>query len=62
MNLNREHRRTAAHFLNGLAVALLAALVLTPLASGTLDMISGIGGLLGAGGLHGAAMLLASAG
>lgn len=36
MRLDREGRRTVAQFLNSLAVALVATLVLAPLALGTL--------------------------
>lgn len=37
MKLNRETRRTVAQFLNGLAVTILATLVLTPLATENLQ-------------------------
>ena len=52
MRLDREVRRTIAQFLNGLAVALTAALVLAPAAESTFDGIAAVAALVGAGLLH----------
>ncbi|ODT66013.1 MAG: hypothetical protein ABS75_28955 [Pelagibacterium sp. SCN 63-23] len=56
--MKREIRRTSAQFLNGLAIAILAAGVIAPAASGSIRLpmvlASGLAGLL----LHGLALLV----
>lgn len=58
MKLDREGRRTVAHFLNGLSVALVGTLVLTPAAGGSLQAIAVVCGLAGAALLHALALAL----
>jgi len=59
MRLDREAKRILAQFLNALAVALLATLVLAPLAAGTLSMMSAMVAVGFAATLHIAALLIA---
>ena len=60
--MKREMRRTSAQFLNGLAVAIVAAGAIAPTASGSFSLpvmfASGLAGLL----LHGLALLLVGQG
>lgn len=56
MRLDREGRRTLAQFLNGMAVALIAALVLAPVASGTAKLELMWAGLVGASICHALAL------
>lgn len=59
MRLDREAKRVLAQFLNALAVALLATLVLAPLAAGTLYMMPAMVAVGFAAILHIAALLIA---
>lgn len=60
MRLDREGRRTVAQFLNGVAVALLATLVLAPLASGSLHALTAVMAIACAAILHGVAIVFGS--
>ena len=59
MKLDREAKRIVAQFLNALAVALLATMVLAPLAAGTLYPASAVVAVGCAAMLHAAALLIA---
>lgn len=52
MKLDREGRRTAAQFLNGLAVAMVASLVLAPFGSGTTRWELVLAAMVGASACH----------
>lgn len=56
MKLERESRRAVAQFLNGLAVAMVAALVLAPFAGGTARWELGAAAILGASICHALAL------
>jgi hypothetical protein len=56
MRFSREGRRTLAQFLNNLGVGMLATLVLTPIAAGTLRPDMAMGSMLGAAICHGLAL------
>lgn len=60
MRLDRERRRTLTQFLNGLAISNIAALVLAPLAAGTLKPAIMIGAIIAAVSLHAVALLVGS--
>ena len=62
MRLDREVRRTVAQFLNGLSVALIATLVLAPIASGAFQPIGGFAALLCAVLIHLLALAICSGG
>lgn len=59
MKLDRETKRIVTQFLNALAVALLATLVLAPIASGNLNPASTVMAVGCAAVLHAAALLIA---
>ena len=48
MRFNRETRRTVAQFLNGMAVSVVATLVLAPVATGAFNGIATVIALIGA--------------
>jgi hypothetical protein len=56
--MKREARRLAAQFLNGLAIAILAAGAIGPAASGAINMTVFLAALVGAGALHALAIAL----
>ncbi|KRA42069.1 hypothetical protein ASD80_10100 [Devosia sp. Root635] len=58
MRLNRETRRTAAQFLNGVAVSVVATLVLAPLAGGQARPVVTAIAIAGAMMLHAAAVVI----
>lgn len=59
MRFNRETKRTVGQFLNGVAVALIATLVLAPLAGGQLRPAVAAFAIAGAITLHAAAVIVA---
>lgn len=52
MRIDREVRRTVAQFLNGLGVALIATLVLAPVATGAFNGSATVAALIGAALVH----------
>jgi hypothetical protein len=56
MKIDQDSRRTTAQFLNGLAVSVLTALVIGPLAAGTTKVAPAAVGIIGAALLHLAAL------
>ena len=58
MRLDRESRRTVAQFLNGVAVAVVATMLLAPMAGGKVDIGTAILGALCALTLHAMALIL----
>jgi hypothetical protein len=58
MRLDREGRRVVAQFLNGIAVALVATMVLTPIAGGKVDISTAALGSACALALHAMALVL----
>ena len=62
MRLDREVRRTAAQFLNGLAVAVTATLLLTPAAGGATQGPLMVAAVVGAALLHVVALAISSGG
>lgn len=58
MRFNRETRRTVAQFLNGVAISLVATLVLAPMAGGQVRPAAGAFAFAGAMLLHAAAVVI----
>lgn len=62
MRLDREGRRTVAHFLNGVAVAILVVGALGPVASGDAAGASVAFTILAVAALHGLALIMTTSG
>jgi hypothetical protein len=62
MRFDREVRRTVAQFLNGLGVALIATLVLAPVAAGAFHGVAFLAALVGAALAHLLALAICSGG
>ncbi|WP_332702632.1 hypothetical protein [Devosia sp.] len=60
MKLDREGRRIVAQFLNGVAVAVVATMFLTPIAGGKVAIGTAALGLFGALTLHAVALIVAA--
>lgn len=58
MRLDREGRRTVAQFLNGVAVAVVATMLLAPMAGGKVDIGTAVLGAMFALTLHAMALIL----
>lgn len=60
MKLDREGRRTVAQFLNSLAVAFVSALVLVPMAGGSIELDRVLTAAVTAALLHAAALMISA--
>ncbi|WP_127754364.1 hypothetical protein [Devosia sp. 1566] len=60
MRLDREGRRTVAQFLNGVAVAVVATMLLAPMAGGKVDIGTAVLGAMCALTLHAMALFVAA--